>query len=51
LQKKRDEAWRSYDGAARTIEEQKDELIDKVEKQLKRNTFRKELFTVAWRLT
>jgi ERCC4-related helicase len=50
LQKKRDEAWRSYDEAARTIEEQKDELIDKVEKQLKRSTFSKELFTVAWKI-
>lgn len=51
LQKKRDEAWRSYDDAARTIEEQKDELIDKVEKQLKRNTFSKELFTIRWGLS
>jgi hypothetical protein len=51
LQKKRDEAWRSYDDAARTIEEQKDELIDKVEKQLKRNTFSKEIFTIRWGLS
>lgn len=50
LQKKRDEAWREYDQASREIEEQKDELIDREEKQLKRSTFSKELFTVAWRL-
>lgn len=34
LDKKRDEAWRDYDEAAKDIEKQKDGLIDKVEARM-----------------
>jgi len=50
LDKKRDEAWREYDGAARDIEKQKDDLIDKVEARLQQELQEETLFTVRWKL-
>ena len=46
----RDEAWREYDGAARDIEKQKDDLIDKVESRLQQELQEETLFTVRWKL-
>jgi len=50
LDKKRDNAWREYDEAAREIERQKDTLIDQVEARLGQEIEEEELFTIRWRL-
>ena len=50
LDKKRDEAWRDYDTAARDIERQKDELIDRIEARLKQEIKEETLFTIRWKL-
>jgi len=50
LDKKRDNAWREYDEAAREIERQKDALIDQVEARLGQEIEEEELFTIQWRL-
>jgi len=51
LEKKRDAAWREYDIAGREIEKQKDELIDRIEKNLKQNVTTEKLFTIQWKVT
>ena len=48
LDRKRDEAWREYDEAAKEIETRKDELIDAVETRLKQNITETELFEIEW---
>ena len=48
LEKKRDAAWRAYDEAARAIEGQKDDLLDRVEAHLKQSVAREDLFTIAF---
>lgn len=48
LDKKRDEAWREYDGAARDIERHKDKLLDGVEEQLRQKIADAPLFAVHW---
>jgi predicted nucleic acid-binding Zn-ribbon protein len=48
LDKKRDEAWRGYDEAAKQIESRKDELIDAVEARLKQTITEKTLFEIEW---
>ena len=48
--RKRDEAWRSYDEAARQVEHHKDELLDQVEAQLQQQVESNELFTLRWTL-
>ncbi len=48
LDKKRDEAWREYDAAAKEIETRKDELIDAVEARLKQNIAETTLFDIEW---
>lgn len=50
LEKKRDEAWHEYDAAGRKIEEQKDKLIDRIEKKLEQTVTMEELFSIKWRL-
>lgn len=50
LDKKRDDAWREYDEAAREVERQKDELIDRVEARLQQEVHEETLFTVRWTL-
>ena len=50
LDRKRDDAWRKYDQAAREIELQKDQLIDQVEARLQQKVEEETLFTVKWRL-
>ncbi len=47
---KRDEAWREYDIAGREIEKQKDELIDKIERNLEQKTEIITLFQLQWRI-
>lgn len=48
LEGKRDEEWRDYDASAKIIEEKKDDLIDRVEKQLKAKTSAQELFNISF---
>lgn len=48
LDKKRDEAWREYDASAKDVERHKDELLDRVEDQLKQEISSTELFAVRW---
>ena len=50
LEKKRDEAWRTYDDAARTIEVEKDGLLDRVEEQLKQDVTTEDLFTITFEI-
>ncbi len=50
LDKKRDAAWKEYDEAARGIERQKDDLIDRVEARLQQELQEETLFTVRWHL-
>lgn len=48
LEKRRDDAWRDYDQAAREIEKKKDELIDIVEARLSQTITENTLFTIQW---
>jgi len=50
LEAERDTAWKEYDGAAKEIEQNKDQLIDKVEKRLKQNLKDEQLFNFKWSL-
>jgi ERCC4-related helicase len=50
LEAERDIAWKEYDGAAKEIEQNKDQLIDKVEKRLKQNLKDEQLFNFKWTL-
>jgi ERCC4-related helicase len=50
LDKKRDEAWREYDEAAREVESQKDKLIDDVEGRLEQEIEEENLFSIRWTL-
>jgi len=50
LDKKRDNAWRQYDEAAREIERHKDTLIDQVEARLQQKITEETLFTIGWKL-
>lgn len=50
LEAERDEAWHNYNHAAKVIEHQKDELIDRIEKRLQQNVIEKELFTIEWEI-
>ncbi len=48
VDKKRDEAWRAYDAAARDVERHKDGLLDQVEEQLRQETASEDLFALRW---
>lgn len=48
LEKKREEAWHEYDKTGRAIEEEKDKLIETIEKKLSAKETLTELFTVCW---
>ena len=50
LEKKRDEAWRSYDQAAREIEQKKEKLIDTVEARLSQTVTNQILFQIEWKI-
>lgn len=50
LDKKRDDAWRAYDEAAKEIESRKDVLIDDVETRLQQTVTEAELFFIHWSL-
>lgn len=46
----RDEAWKKYDSAAKEIEQQKDVLIDEIERKLKQQFKEEQLFLIRWKL-
>jgi ERCC4-related helicase len=48
LEKKRDDAWHEYDKTGRIIEQEKDALIERIEKKLKAREKLEELFTIRW---
>ncbi len=48
LDAKRDEAWKEYDQAAKTIEGQKDDLLDSVEARLQQTIEEKVIFAIEW---
>ena len=50
FEKKRDEAWRSYDEAAKHIEVEKDALLDRVEEQLAQTVTSEDLFTITFQI-
>ena len=50
LDSKRDEAWKTYEQAAKNIEANKDGLMDEVEKRLKQQISEQPLFTIRWQL-
>jgi len=50
LEKKRDEAWRAYDEAAKHIEVEKDTLLDRVEEQLAQSVATEDLFTITFQI-
>jgi F0F1-type ATP synthase membrane subunit b/b' len=47
LEKKRDDAWRACDEAAKQIEIEKDDLLDRVEEQLAQAATTEDLFTIT----
>ena len=48
VEKKREEAWHEYDKTGRSIEEEKDKLIETIEKKLSAKETLTELFTIRW---
>lgn len=50
LEGERDKAWHEYDGAAKAIEKNKDELIDQIEKRLTQQLSEEVLFKIKWEL-
>ena len=48
LEAQRDEAWRSYDGASREIDRQKDSLLDEISGRLQQQTAQELLFILRW---
>jgi ribosomal protein S21 len=50
FEKKRDEAWRAYDEAAKHIEVEKDALLDRVEEQLAQSVATEDLFTITFQI-
>ena len=50
LDSKRNAAWKLYDDDAKTVELQKDGLLDSVEKRLKQKIDNRTLFAVKWKL-
>src|SRR6218665_856053 len=50
LEAERDTAWKDYDGAAKEIEQNKNHLIDKVEKRSKQSLKDEQLFNFKWTL-
>lgn len=50
VDRKRDEAWKSYDAAAREVEKKKDQLLDEVQEQLEQEVSSTELFSLRWNI-
>jgi hypothetical protein len=50
LDSKRDDAWKTYEQAAKEIESKKDGLMDEVEKKLQQQVTEKTLFKIKWQV-
>jgi ERCC4-related helicase len=50
MEAKRDEAWRVYEAQARTIDQEKDKLLDETQSSLAPKTSEWVLFTIRWTL-
>jgi len=50
LDAKRNIAWKQYDESAKVIEQQKDGLLDTVEKRLKQKAEKETLFSIRWKI-
>jgi len=50
IESERDQAWREYDEAAKEIEQNKDRLIDTIEKKLSQNLLEEPLFLIRWQI-
>lgn len=50
IERKREEAWREYDDAAKAIEGQKDTFLDLVEDRLKQDVSEEHLFTIRFEI-
>jgi len=50
LERKRDEAWRKYDVEAKTIDDQREELLNQIEVRLKQEIKEEKLFNIKWQL-
>ena len=46
----RDQEWHKYDEEAKVVDQQKENLINRVEKQLKQKTIIDNLFTIRWKV-
>lgn len=51
LESERDNAWREYDGAAKEIEQSKDQLLDRIEQRLKQQLKEEKLFLIKWEIS
>lgn len=50
LNTKRDEEWKKYDESSKLVDQQKDSLLDRVEKRLNQKVTLNELFTIKWKV-
>jgi ERCC4-related helicase len=50
LDAKRNVAWKQYDESAKVIEQQKDGLLDTVEKRLEQKAEKETLFSIRWKI-
>ncbi len=51
LEKKRTEAWKIFDDAAREIDKQKDVLLDEISRRLEQTLEQEPLFSLRWTLS
>lgn len=51
LEKKRTEAWKTFDDAAREIDKQKDVLLDEISRRLEQTLEQEPLFSLRWTLS
>jgi F0F1-type ATP synthase membrane subunit b/b' len=50
LESKREEAWRTYDKAARDIDNQKDAVLDDIGRRLELDAAEVRLFSLRWKI-
>lgn len=51
IEAQRDKSWREYDDAAKRVEIDKDNIINKIQKQLEHSVKEEKLFVIEWALT
>lgn len=51
LETKHNEVWRNYDTASRSLDDQKEALLDEIGKRLEQSTETEQLFVVHWKLS